>query len=490
MKLRGKPFKINWRVIATLYAVILLILNFIRIFDNNFWGDEAFTIELVPHALGEMIHLTAIDVHPPLYYLIVKLGYMICGDKGWMFHFISLIPCVIEIIFALTVLWKKFGKEVAFIFITFAAFSINAISFNMEVRMYSWGALFILLSFFMLYEILCSDEKKPYIWFVVFSLAAAYTHYYCLIAVAFMYVGLLLGVVLKKITLKKVLISYVATILLYLPWLFVFLRQAMTRSKDYWITDIPTKKMSFDYLFSGIFTGWKWVLLCVVFLVILAFECGMLRVEKIDQGNMHVIATIRNASITVDAIWMTIGVMSVIGTIATGILVSKLIRPFYELRYLYPATIVAWLLLALAVSKIKYREIVATLLLIYAMVNFIPSYQYVYEYDKDCNNRLQETLSKSLNVMDADDVIYTNDDHLAWTVLSYYYPEHTILAIDFLDVPKLEKGQTYWFIVSAVGMDMEEELLSQIEKQGVTATQVVEEGNIGTYDVDIFQVTK
>lgn len=82
---------------AIIYSVVLLLMNFIRIFDNNFWGDEAFTANLVQCSVPEIISKTAADVHPPLYYLFVKLAYTIFGKQGWVFHLVSLIPCAIII---------------------------------------------------------------------------------------------------------------------------------------------------------------------------------------------------------------------------------------------------------------------------------------------------------------------------------------------------------------------------------------------------------
>lgn len=35
-----------WRIAAVAFAAVLVVLNLLRIFDNNFWGDEAFTIRL------------------------------------------------------------------------------------------------------------------------------------------------------------------------------------------------------------------------------------------------------------------------------------------------------------------------------------------------------------------------------------------------------------------------------------------------------------
>lgn len=193
-------------VIASIYAVILFALNFVRIFDNNFWADEAFTTNLVANTVPVIIQKTAADVHPPLYYLIVKLGYTLAGNQGWMFHLISLFPCAIILIFSLTAIWNRFGKETAVILITLAALSKNAVRYNVEVRMYSWGALFVLLSFYCLYLILDEESTKHYILFTLSSLAAAYTHYYCLVSVAFFYVVLLvLCFFAKRLNWKKVL---------------------------------------------------------------------------------------------------------------------------------------------------------------------------------------------------------------------------------------------------------------------------------------------
>ena len=42
-------------------------------FSSDIWYDELFTMGLANQSCGELILKTARDVHPPLYYLIVKL---------------------------------------------------------------------------------------------------------------------------------------------------------------------------------------------------------------------------------------------------------------------------------------------------------------------------------------------------------------------------------------------------------------------------------
>lgn len=270
----------HWRICAIIYSVVLFTLNFIRIFDNNFWGDEAFTANLVQYSVPEIISKTAADVHPPLYYLFVKLAYTIFGKQGWSFHLVSLIPCAIIIIFALTAIWKKFGKGTAMILITFQCLSANAITYNVEVRMYSWGGLFILLSFYYFCCILESNRTRCYVLFVLFSLAAAYTHYYCLVSVAFLYLALLLLAFFKwNVTLEKVILSCAVTIVGYLPWFFIMMNSMLARSDNYWITSIPTFRDSVKYLFSSQFPTWIWYAVGVGVLLAVAYETGVLAVQ-------------------------------------------------------------------------------------------------------------------------------------------------------------------------------------------------------------------
>ena len=53
------------------YALLLFMMSFVRVFDNAFWGDEGFSIALAKMSVSDMMIATAKDVHPPLYYLLM-----------------------------------------------------------------------------------------------------------------------------------------------------------------------------------------------------------------------------------------------------------------------------------------------------------------------------------------------------------------------------------------------------------------------------------
>ena len=475
-----------WKLIVSLYAVILFFMNFVRIFDNNFWGDEAFTVNLVKCSIPEIIEKTAADVHPPLYYLFVKLAYSILGNQGWAYHLVSLIPCAIILFFSLTVIWKKFGWPVSVILITFAGLSDNAVCFNVEVRMYSWGALFILLSYYCFYRILESDEWKNYLFFMAASLAAAYTHYYCLISVAFFYIALLIYLLLsKKLSIRKIMAVYIATIVGYLPWFFIMLQSMLNRIDNYWITYTPGFRESIRYLFSNQMPSWMLLFMAFLGIIAVFYETGILKIEKDELKKHHVkfgFATVQCSNILIIII---VGLLSIIGTISFGILISYLIRPFYGIRYIYPVSIVAWLLLGLILSRLKGGKIYTIIFVVVMLIVFYPDYKERYITDKIQNEELELTLEATTDI-DTEDIILTNHEHIDLTIAQCYYPGVETSLITLGEMPELNPDLTYWLIISET--QELDRTFAQIKEQGFTYKQVVDAGNLGTHTVFIYKI--
>lgn len=55
-----RKLKVNFvQIFVILYTLILFILNFVRIFDNDFWSGEAYTIRLAQTDFWSMIDMTA-----------------------------------------------------------------------------------------------------------------------------------------------------------------------------------------------------------------------------------------------------------------------------------------------------------------------------------------------------------------------------------------------------------------------------------------------
>lgn len=70
-------------LLTAVFIVFFTGLYISLIFNKNILTDEAYTMELVrENSFWGIIQNTALDVHPPLYYLIVKCFVMMFGETG------------------------------------------------------------------------------------------------------------------------------------------------------------------------------------------------------------------------------------------------------------------------------------------------------------------------------------------------------------------------------------------------------------------------
>ncbi|MGM9545176.1 MAG: hypothetical protein ACI3VI_01230, partial [Vescimonas sp.] len=100
------------------WTMLLFRLNYRRIYDNTFWLDENWSIRLARMPLAEMLRLTAQDVHPPLYYLLVMAMNRLFGDNGPAYHLSALLPYMGILLLACTEVRKNCGMGAALVLVT------------------------------------------------------------------------------------------------------------------------------------------------------------------------------------------------------------------------------------------------------------------------------------------------------------------------------------------------------------------------------------
>ena len=232
------------------FHITLIILGSIFIllgaFHTEVWYDEAYTMYLVRHDYADIIRIDSGDVHPVLYYLLLKTFTMPFNNSILACRLFSAIPAILLGILGYTHIRKDFGEKVGVAY-TFLMFFLPFVAmYAMEIRMYTWTMLFVTLTGIYAYRIVKKYRIKNWILFAIFSLLAAHCHYYGLATVALIN-GLLFFYILfsKKMyeenqaSKKKYIITFfimaVIQVLGYLPWVFVFLKQAQAVSKGYWI---------------------------------------------------------------------------------------------------------------------------------------------------------------------------------------------------------------------------------------------------------------
>jgi uncharacterized membrane protein len=193
------------------------------------WCDEIYTLNLIPRSWGSILREAAADVHPPIYYFVLKIWAKLFGNSANALELFSLIPCVLTMLMGAVFLAREFSKRAAFFFLTAFNFSSCIIYNATEIRMYSLALFFVLLVVLASYYVVTKPQPPLLAWLSLFfgTIAAAYTHYYAGGFIA-IYNVLLFFYILKneRQKLKRLLFVGICAVILYLPWFFYGLSRA------------------------------------------------------------------------------------------------------------------------------------------------------------------------------------------------------------------------------------------------------------------------
>lgn len=324
-------------ICCCIITIVGLMCQIYFSFSNDIWLDEAFSLKMIKHSYKEMVLLTAQDVHPPLYYIILKAVVdIINGVFPWISQInvakmVSIIPGFILMIYSGIVIRMRWGNFISCLFIVCLIGMPQLIFYGVEIRMYSWGLLFVTASFFSMYDIMIHNDRNSWVKFLVFSLLAAYTHYFACISVAFFYLFLfILFMKRNKKALKSWFVVSFFTILGYTPWLFVLIKQLSKIKEGYWISEISFQSIIFYIKF--IFERY-WLFVLYILSIIIC-------IRKIRNNNSKIMVALG-------------GLMTIFWTVLIGVTVSKLFRPIFISRYVVPSLGCLWfsMIVVLSVQK-------------------------------------------------------------------------------------------------------------------------------------------
>ena len=452
-------------ILLTIYAIALAALNGIRIMDSTYWYDEMFSIKLIRMPIPELLEATANDVHPPLYYLILKGICHFAGESGPVLHAASLLPYLLVLILALTVIRKRFGRSTSLLFITFASLLASAVKFNVEIRMYSWVAFFVLVSYLSLYAILYTNKIVYYGIFILSSLAAAYTHYYALIAVAFFYLVLMLyALFVRREILLRVAVTWVLTALGYLRWLLVLLETFGRTSSGWWMKWMPKYKTSLPAIFEG---RHDWILF-YIFATVLVINVIWLIVSAATGKSPE-----PDRDPVKELVFFLAGAASVFGTIAVGVGVSHLFRPMYFDRYIYTAAVCAWLIVSIGLSRLRVQNIAPLSLALTIFMCYCGYFNYTQIYRQDESDKIRTESSVALIrecTGGADTPILTDKD--SDIRILALFPDEERYKLDLengIDPDEIEKGSAYCLVASK---ELDAAAFEGLDGQGITHTEV------------------
>ncbi|HEX9503182.1 MAG TPA: glycosyltransferase family 39 protein [Patescibacteria group bacterium] len=224
-------------------APILILGGLLRFYNNTavaLWHDEAFSALYIRYSWSEMMYRIGLDVHPPLYYWILRLWSYVFGSGLLSLRSLSILFGILTIYAGFLFVRKAFNNEkLAIVAAFFLAINPFQIQYSLEARMYTLGTFLVLFSSFILLKALENNKLKYWLLYALLTAASLYTHYYLLFSIAAQGLYVLYYLYKNRLYKDSILFaslgSYVLAAVLFIPWLPTLLTQLRRVEAAYWI---------------------------------------------------------------------------------------------------------------------------------------------------------------------------------------------------------------------------------------------------------------
>lgn len=228
MKQLHRSYSFGW--IAALAAVIAAGLSLYIGYTQSVWFDEAYSIALAEHSWGDIVRLTSQDVHPPMYYWLLKVWIMLFGSGELALRSMSALFLGLSVGVMALLLRRLFGVRTACIALPFIVFAPFLLRYGFEIRMYALASFIGVTATYVLVAALDTEAKrKRLVLFGIYSLLVAigmYTLYF----MALIWIAHLVWVCMTAYAKRQwrifwhAVIAYIVSLLVFLPWLPNLLR--------------------------------------------------------------------------------------------------------------------------------------------------------------------------------------------------------------------------------------------------------------------------
>ena len=389
--------------------------------QQSVWFDEAYSIIVAKQPLVELLRLTGVDTHPPLYYILLKGWAALFGWSEFALRSLSVLALGGAVIFGGLLIKRMFGVRAALITLPFLVFAPFLLRYGFEIRMYALASLIGVAASYVL--VLAAEAKAKqrqqllYGVYAVLVAAGMYTLYYT----AFLWVAHLIWLVWLTLRLKQPLfkarwlLAFVGSVLLFAPWLLTSITQfsngALAAISQPLTIDNLAGIVSFMFVYQP-----AWQLSAAMSLVVL-FVIATVTYFMIQLYRHH--TKLQRPYIVL----LTLYVLVPIALLAF----ISLAKPMYTERYIAHIIIAGYLLVGIAVAltlarKATFNRQLTGVLLVVVMLFGIANLAHVGNYNFQRMQKPTVAEAAAAVVCDQDNAVLAADPYVA-IELAYYLPD-------------------------------------------------------------------
>lgn len=225
----------------TVLLMVALGIRLLGIELQPLWWDEGFSVYFATESIPRLLELTSLDIHPPLYYLLLQGWYQLVGVGAVQSRWLSVLLGVLAIPLAWRAAYDLFGRRTAWLTAFLLTLSPFHIYYSQEVRMY---ALMVVLAL----VVVIAWRRRAWVVLGVVLLAGLLTQYYFALLVGAIGVLVLWELREKRYGWRGPLIAAGVTFGGYLPWVVYALPRLITYVGGKLVVEADTPMTPLEFL--------------------------------------------------------------------------------------------------------------------------------------------------------------------------------------------------------------------------------------------------
>lgn len=404
----------------------------------SIWFDEGYSAYLMRFGWFDLTHYTAVDVHPPFYYWLLKIWTSLFGTSELGMRSMSLLFGCVALVGIFVLIRRMFrSSKWALIATTAAAFAPMLVRFSHEARMYTLLFAIVIWATYVLIRMQESNAKRWWLMYGVLLAAGMLTHYFVALAWLAHWVWRVIETKRGKIEhfwQKKWIYAHAVALLLYSWWLPTAVSQLTTAQRGFWVGPLSGGAMidflggTWLYRQAGELTNW-WALAFMGLVV---------------AGTYVLVKGTNLASKRSRSSLLLIAAMVVVPLFTLSILSMPPLQSVFLDRYIAFAQIFLIVLVAIAfaaaISKQKSRLLLtAGIVLFVGLLGGVCSVYYYGNYSKNASvsPRTGEVMAKIQQEGGNGEPVIAESVWMYFEAVAYESPEHKVYF--------LNEGENYQF---------------------------------------------
>ncbi|MCX7680991.1 MAG: glycosyltransferase family 39 protein [Anaerolineae bacterium] len=216
---------LNLRLFLLLALLLLAFaLRVYRLDAQSIWIDESISLYLATASPGEIIANRASNVHPPLYFLLLKVWVMAVGTAVFPARFFSVLFSLLQVPLVYAVARRRIGEWPAWIAAALTSLSPLSVIYAQEIRTYAILPLVYLALLETSYRLLhgaSPQQGNLWFWWGLFEVIGMHLHYSALFLAACVTGSMLLTLWRsgRREEIRRCLTVQVVVGMACLPWL-------------------------------------------------------------------------------------------------------------------------------------------------------------------------------------------------------------------------------------------------------------------------------